>query len=150
MMSVKIGVAISTRDRYEVFKRCYNEVKKHLPKDVVLVVLDDGSKTPVPEATHRNEESIGIARGKNMCLRLLYEQGVTDFFLLDNDIYPLSTEAFTRYVESPHVHLNYIFQEPRSKWKLNDMITLHEDSNIKVYSHARGCMIYLHRDAVDK
>lgn len=80
-----IGIAITTRNRYEIFKKTYDEMKKHAPKNSVIVVVDDASTTPCPEATYRFTENVGIARAKNKCFELLYKAGCEHFFLFYDD-----------------------------------------------------------------
>jgi len=83
--SPRIGIAISTCNRYDIFKRCYDEVKRFAPLNSVIVVVDDASDKPVPEATFRFNQNVGIARVKNKCFELLYDEGCEHFFLFDDD-----------------------------------------------------------------
>ena len=66
--SGKIGVAITTHNRYDIFKTTYAEIKRFMPDNGVLVVVDDASSTPVPKATFRFNENVGIARAKKQML----------------------------------------------------------------------------------
>lgn len=147
-----IGIAITTRNRYEIFKKTYDEMKKHAPKNSVIVVVDDASTTPCPEATYRFTENAGIAMAKNKCFELLYKAGCEHFFLFDDDCYPKCTDWYKPYVESREPHLNYIFAEFKTPGaaKLNDMMVLYRDSSIVAYSHVRGCMCYYKRICLDR
>lgn len=149
--SGKIGVAITTHNRYDIFKTTYAEIKRFIPDNGVLVVVDDASSTPVPEATFRFNENVGIARAKNKCFELLYNAGCEHFFLFDDDCYPLVEDWYVPYVNSREPHLNYIFKNFKNVNKqINDTLEIYRDSDIVAYSHVRGCMCYFKRICLDK
>jgi len=147
----KIGIAISTHNRYDIFKKTYEEMQKYLPSGAVLVVVDDASAKPVPEATFRFNENAGIARTKNKCLELLYNAGSEHYFLFDDDCYPIVDDWHKPYIESGEPHLNYIFVNfKNSPNKLNDTVLLYSDDKINAYSHVRGCMCYYSKECLEK
>lgn len=145
----KIGIGITEHNRPEMFKRCLSEVKKYAPEGAEIVVVDDASHQPFPEATYRFEQNVGIAVAKNMCLSLLYQRGCDHFFLLDSDTWPRTKDAWWPYINCSEPHLMYIFEDFKGGSKLNDTLKLYEDSEKVAYSHARGCMLYYHRSALD-
>lgn len=99
----KIKIALTTHNRYEVFKKSYGMWKKFLPKGAEIFVIDDGSTEPVPEADFRFETPQGIAAAKNKGFELM---GKADFyFQIDDDIYPLNKNWYKKYVESGINHL---------------------------------------------
>ena len=102
-----IGIAITTRNRRDIFQKTYAEIKRFAPSNSVLVVVDDASSVPCPEATFRFEQNVGIARAKNKCFELLYKAGCEHFFLFDDDCYPKCEDWYRPYVESREPHLNY-------------------------------------------
>ena len=134
-----IGVGISTHNRYEVFKKTYNEIKKRLPKGAKLIVVDDASLVPCPEADYRFENNVGISVTKNKCLELLDD--CDDIFLFDDDTYPLTDDWYKPYIESTEPHLCYIFKDFIAR-PLNDCKVLYVSPELIAYSHARGCMLY--------
>lgn len=136
---LKIGVAITTHNRYEVFKETYEKTKKLLPKGAKLVVVDDASETPCPEATFRFDVNVGIATAKNKCFELLDD--CDHFFLFDDDCYPIDKDWWKPYVESEEAHFCYIFKDFVHN-SINDCQELYRDDKIIAYSHARGCMLY--------
>lgn len=145
----KIGIGITTHNRTTFFNKSYEEIKRLAPKGSTIVVVDDASKQPVPNATYRFNENVGIARAKNKCLELLYLQGCEHFFLFDDDTYPIKENWHLPYINSKEPHLNYIFTEFRNGQKLSDSFIVYQDSNIVAYTHPRGCMLYYHRSALD-
>ena len=146
-----IGIGITTHNRYDIFKKTLEEMKRFAPANAKIVVVDDASDKPVPEATYRFNQNAGIARAKNKCFELLYNAGCEHFFLFDDDCYPVVEDWYKPYTESKEPHLNYIFEEFRGANKplLNDTLLLYKDSNIRAYSHVRGCMCYYKRVCLD-
>lgn len=146
----KIGIALTEHNRYELFKKSYEETKKLVPDNSVLVVVDDASAKPVPEATYRFKKNVGISVAKNKCLELLYLEGCEHIFLFDSDIYPIKEEWWKPYVENKEPHLMYIFQNFSNGGSPGDTKVVYENDEIKAYDHPRGCMLYLHRSVLDK
>lgn len=146
----KIGIGITERNRYELFKNSYDELHKFLPNNAVVVVVDDASNKPVPEATFRFENNVGISVAKNKCLELLYLQGCEHIFLFDSDIYPLVNEWWEPYAESSEPHLMYIFKDFANGGSPGDTKVVYKNDSIIAYDHPRGCMLYFHRSVLDK
>lgn len=150
-MQRKIGIAYTTHNRREVLLNTLSNVRKYLPKDCEFIVVDDASEVPFEGATYRFDNNVGIAKAKNKCIELLFERGCTDFFLFDDDTYPLVEDWYKPYIESNEPHLMYIFKEfSNGNVKLNDTLLIYEDSKIRAFSHARGCMLYFKRICFDK
>lgn len=139
---MKIGVGITTHNREEVTNQTVARWRALLPKDAVLVVVDDASDTRYPKADFRFENNVGIARAKNKCFELLEDQGVTEFFLADNDCYPKHKGWWKPYVESPEPHLSYQFLDLQGPIKLHDIFMLYQDDEHTSYSGQRGCLLY--------
>ena len=49
--STSIGIGITTHNRYDIFKKTFEEMKRFAPANAKIVVVDDASDTAVPEAT---------------------------------------------------------------------------------------------------
>lgn len=146
-----IGIGITTHNRFNIFSKTLDEIRRFVPANAKIVVVDDASETPNPEATYRFNKNVGIARAKNKCFELLYNAGCEHIFLFDDDCYPIVEDWHKPYIESQEPHLNYIFEEFRggNKPALNDTLLLYSDSKIRAYSHARGCMCYYKRVCLD-
>lgn len=140
-----IGVGITTRDRRDAFNKTLGEIKR-LTSDAKIVVVDDASKVPAPEATYRFEKNAGIARAKNKCLELL--QDCEHIFLFDDDVYPIAEDWWRPYVESPEPHLMWIYDKPDGTTKRQVEI-LYRDSRHVAYHSTRGAMLYVHRPVLD-
>lgn len=132
---MKIGVAITTTpERFSQFLMTRDNWMMNLPAGTPIVSCQDIQR-------------LGVAYAKNECLRILEEQGVTDYFLADDDTYPISKDWWKPFVESEENHLLYNFKlkgKPPS-----DMKVLYQDDKIISYSHTRGCFIYVTQKVLD-
>jgi len=149
-----IGIAITTHNRPEVFKRAMEQHMKHLPSGALVVVIDDGSipAAVVPDNVKqvRHGQSRGIVASKNDSLDALMNAGCEHLFLWDDDAWPISDNWHLPYIESPEPHLAYQFLDLAGRNKLRDMAVLHQDDKHIAYTGQRGVMLYYHRSAIEK
>lgn len=132
----KIGIGITTFNRNTQLTDTFKRIKELSP-DVKIVIVDDGSRIPVPEATFRFDVNQGAPIAKNKCLELL--EGCEHIFLFDDDTYPIKKGWEELYINSGVKHLNYTF---KYRFTIVDGVLHFENPN--------GCMIYLHRSVLDK
>ncbi len=144
-----IGIGITEHNRYHIFLKTYGYIKKFMPKDAVLVVVDDASTSPFPESTFRFNNNVGIAVAKNKCLELLYNAGCEHIFLFDSDTFPVVDNWWIPYINSKENHLNYIFTNFKNGININDSEIVYKNENIIAYTHPRGCMLYYKRIVLD-
>ena len=147
--SPRIGVGIKTRNRPEVLAKTLPVWRENLPPNALLVVIDDASDVPVPEATFRFEKNVGIARASNKALELLYAAGCEHIFLADDDCYPLVSDWWKPYVESPEPHLMAIFDRPDGVAKRQVEILYQDDQHV-AYHATRGYLLYAERRVLDR
>ena len=95
-----IGVAITTHNRRDTALQTVATWKRMLPDGAIIIVVDDASVEPYPNADHRFDVNVGIAKAKNKCIELLIERGCDELFLADDDCYPTSLDWWKAYVES--------------------------------------------------
>lgn len=141
-----IGIGVTTQNRPDTFKEFLKNIKKYMPKNAKLVIVDDASTIPVKEATYRFEQVAGIARSKNKCLELLRD--CKHIFLFDDDCWPQKNGWWKPYVESREPHFSYIFQHFVHQ-QLNDCDILYTNREFTAYSHPRGCMLYFDSICLD-
>lgn len=141
----KIAVCITTHNRYDVFKETYENVKSNLPKDSKLIVVDDCSYIPVPEATFRFDTNVGVATAKNKCLE--FAEGADFIFLLDDDVRILDSSVWQQYIDSGENCLMYQFKLPNKP--PTDMRVLYRDDKLISYSHTRGCFIFITKKVLE-
>lgn len=167
----KIGIGITTHNRHQIFAKTLKELYAHTDLwgydkllnegDVKWAFVDDASalqymdheliNSEFPKGTmryHRFDENVGIARAKNKCIELLDD--CDHIFLFDDDIYPIVDNWWRPYIESGEPHLMYIFKDFATARRLDDTIELWRNDKIVAYSHARGPMLYIRRDVLDK
>jgi glycosyltransferase involved in cell wall biosynthesis len=143
-----IGVAITTRNRRDVYETTLAEFQRLTP-DALIVTVDDASDDPIPGAI-RFDENVGIARAKNAAIAALMDAGVEHLFLADDDTYPLTEEWWRPYVESPEPHLMMLFKDVDRRKRLDTPPTVYSDDRHIAMSHPRGCLLYLHRSVVER
>lgn len=141
-----LAVCITTQNRYKIFKRAYNHWQKYLPKDSKIIIIDDASDTPCPEASYRFEENAGIPKAKNKCLELA--QDFEYIFLVDDDIWPIHQDWYLPYINSPEAHLSYCWSDilpgqygDQRYYSVGKV--LYEDDSLISFSHPRGQMLYI-------
>jgi len=142
-----LGVCISTQNRYDVFKKSYNYWLKYMPHGSVLVVVDDASMVPVPEADYRFNQIAGVSRVKNKGLQLLYEAGVTEFFAVDDDCYPISKDWYKPYVQHNEPHLMAIFTGFGNQ--KSSIKEIYRDEHTVAYDGVRGYFLYYNKIVLD-
>lgn len=137
----RIGVAISTRNRRGIFDKSCAQWQRFLPAGAVLAVVDDASDVPVPEATYRFNNNVGVARAKNKSIELLYDAGCDHIVLADDDVHPVIADWWQPYVQSSMKHLCHCWG--RSRY-------LKTEDGHTYWSWPRGVMLYLQREVVDR
>lgn len=142
--SSKIGIAITTHNRWDLIKKAADHHKKHLPAGSVLIVVDDGSSHPLQPidgvTVYRNNTAKGISHAKNKCIELLMDAGCDHLFLFDDDCWPVVNGWEKQYIESPEPHLAH-------SWNL---VKLWEDSQHTAFHACGGTVLYYERHVIDK
>lgn len=139
---MKLGFSITTKNRPEQFKKCYEALVKYAPEGSVIAVVEDGSDVPYSigygDVRHAYLVSKGISAAKNKCLEMLYNKGCDYLFLLDDDTLPLCENWFMPYINNQQPHLCYTFLPSYKKM-----------FGLKVHALANGCMMYFTREVID-
>lgn len=135
-----IGVALSTFNRNRLLQRGLVAWTKFMPPDAPLVIVDDGSRYPIAEATHRHPTNQGIASTKNTGIAALMDYGVDHLFLVDDDCWPVCHDWWKPYVDDPLPHLMLC-------WGRSRRVRL--TGNYSVWHWPRGVMLYTERRVID-
>lgn len=143
----RIAVSIITHNRYEVFKKSYDEILKYLPENADLFIVDDGSEIPVKEATFRFEKSQGIAAAKNKAFELAH--GYDYHFAFDDDVYPIKNNWHLEYINTGLNHLCFSFDK-FSNGRPNGRKITGKKGNIIIYHEPCGCMNFYTKACFDK
>jgi glycosyltransferase involved in cell wall biosynthesis len=139
-----LGVAITTHNRRAVFLRTLVAWQRHMPTGCPLVVVDDGSDTPVPEIPGvkviRHDKPQGVAAAKNASITALVDLGVENHFYSDDDCHPITDDWWQIYVDDPEPALCHCWGTSR---------LINDDGHYTTWTHPRGVMLYCHRTVID-
>lgn len=135
--SKEIGIGITTFNRNSQLMTTLLRIKKHTPRGVKIVIIDDGSTTEELQATFRFKKNQGSPIAKNKCLELLSD--CDHIFLFDDDTYPIKEGWELLYINSGLNHLNYTFKYPF------ELV-----NGFRHLQNPNGCMMYLTREVLDK
>lgn len=131
-----IGIGITSYNRNDILKSTIEQIKKFTKRPYKLVIVDDGSLTPVENAKFRFSKNQGAPIAKNKCIELL--EGCEHIFLFDDDTFPIKKGWESSYIKSGVKHLNYSFKYP---YELVNGSRHLENPN--------GCMMYIHRSVIN-
>jgi hypothetical protein len=142
------GIGITTHNRHDQLKKTLAHYRKYTPANIPIVVVDDGSTTPVENADYRFPANVGIATAKNKCIEMLLARGCQHIFLSDDDAFPIADNYWQPYIDSPEPHLFAVFPDPTAKSSKIEVV--YRDSKHIGYAATRGYFLYFHRSVIDK
>ena len=143
---MQIAISITTHNRYKTFKQSYDQMMKYLPDGAKIVVIDDGSDIPCPEATFRFETPHGIAAAKNKAFELT--QGADYHFAFDDDIFPIVKDWHLPYINSGQNHLCFTYDKFKNG-KASGRVLIGLAKELKIYKDPCGCMLFYTKKALD-
>lgn len=120
---------------------------KYAPEGAKLIVVDDASEEAYEGADYVFPHNAGIASAKNKCIELL--AGCEHIFLFDDDVWPVEKDWQIPYIDSGIKHLSFTFPSLASG-KLNGRKLISDKNGIKKYGSPCGCMLYIHREIIDR
>lgn len=157
---MKVGVAITTKDRPEVLRKSLAQHWKNWPTNIerpVFLIVDDNSATPIlaemdswPEYeeygrvinVEHSKTSMGVARAKNRCMELLLYFGCDHLFLWDDDAYPTSPEWPNAFLRHPEGHLQYNYPGGGNSTSNSELTPVYDDGITRAYNSSRGVLLY--------
>lgn len=160
------GVGIVTCNRPNFFLQCFRSI----PKDVELVVVNDGSHFAKEDINKlqdersfvyiENEHNIGVGKSKNKLLKWCVERGCTDIFLVEDDIVVKNSEVFNEYIKAKNItgiqHFNYGYHGPANKGGISGgapqprYIVDYGSVKIAFNMHSVGAFCYYSREVLVK
>lgn len=149
-----IGVTISNKDRHKLFYDTLSMWRQLMPKEGVLVVVDDASNPPlvVPDDVTlvRNKYRLGVSMTKNKGIAALMDAGCDHLFLADSDVFPVVKDWWQPYVDSPEPHLSAQWAKIPSRPGLQNRWRIeHDDGTHFSISFPRGVLLYAERKVID-
>jgi GT2 family glycosyltransferase len=131
-----LGIGITTFNRYKILNLCLEQIAKHTKVEHRLFVYDD-------TLTQK-----GVAYGKNQCINTLYNQGCTDFFLFDDDCFPIKYNWHIPFIDSHFKHLIYATKKEHNY--LASINVKNDDTlSAKYFEGSAGCFLYFTKEVVD-
>ncbi len=117
----KIGLALTTCNRWNLFKVCADS----LPKADLTVVINDGA--PYEGYDYREHfdycvqhtKNLGVTATKNDAFRFLMEHDCEHLFMIEDDVFVSDKNIFQHYLETARktgiYHLHYAFHGPGNR-----------------------------------
>lgn len=148
----RVGVGITTFNRFDRFKECFeNLIKNGRDVDEILIV-EDGSDKDVDKYNDYFDKLLfkhikvrqlkvngGVGNAKNIIMRHFKEQDYDYFFTLEDDINILSCEVFKVYIEASihtgYQYLNFAEHGSHNNWFYRNEI---KGKNYKFYPNIVG------------
>lgn len=131
----RIGIGLTTFNRNRTILKTISKIKEFTKVPYKLVIVDDGSKVPLENATYRFKINQGAPIAKNKCLELLDD--CEYIFLFDDDTFPIKEGWHDAYINADIKHLNYTFKYP---FEIVD--------GVRHLQNPNGCMMYIHNDVL--
>lgn len=148
---MKIGLGITCHNRNEISAVTIQKWKEICPKEIKIVVVDDGSTEAIKNSTFRFDEPQGIARAKNKCIELLED---CDFvFLADDDIYAIDENWYKRYIDAHSAskcHYMSCTWERKLNPNNNGHNKIRKTNNLVEYDHASGVLLFMTKKCIDR
>lgn len=148
----RVGIAVTVRDREDATRKCLEAIRTHTDPSVPVVIVDDASKVPHPEATYRFGTNVGIPAAKNKCLELLMDLGCDYLVLLDNDALPCRDDWLDVFVNALklHPHVSCQFKDLTISTQLGDIECLYDDGVIEAWTGQRGYVLAYTRQVIEQ
>lgn len=140
MQNNKIGVAITTYNRPDIFPETCKRISELLPDNAEIVFVEDNGNDDLSTPHfHTFNRRVGIPAAKNKCIELLMALDCDHLFLFDDDTYPLMPDWHLPYINSPFDHMCYTFLPPQFR-----------DFSHKYHELGNGCMLYMTKRCIEK
>lgn len=106
-----VGVGITTYQRFDRFKECFENLLKNCRDVDEILIVEDGSEKDKKKYDEyfstlvfnhikilRHSKNRGVGISKNQVMRYFYDKGYDYIFTLEDDINVLSPEVFKTYI----------------------------------------------------
>lgn len=129
---IKIGIGITTCDRPELYKLCFEKIFKHTNCAFQIATYDD-------TVTKK-----GVAHAKNRLIDALYMIGCDYIFLFDHDAFPITDGWQDYFINSGINHLIYA-NDKEHNLMYTDLITGNQ-----IFEGSSGVMLFMTREVIEK
>lgn len=152
----KIGLGITTYQRFKNFKECFENVMRNIRDVEEVVIVDDGSVVDkeLYDAyfeqlrfnniiVKRHTKNLGVAKSKNAILKYFYDKNYDYIFTLEDDINIVSPDVFKAYIDASNStgiqHFNFAHHGPAN---VGITPTLKFDGLVECYPHIVGAFSF--------
>jgi len=151
MKTEKIGVGIITCDRPDFLKKCLKSLDIKLIDEIIIINdgFDDIDVDDIEEI--KTTGRIGVAKGKNIALKHLYNKDCDYLFIIEDDMIILDNNVFQQYIKAHQKsgihHFNYGPGSPFNR-KQNIEFDLHNRHELDQHSEPKPRKIIDYGDEV--
>lgn len=144
-----VGIGITTYNRSEMLKNILPLWINRSPREFVFCVHIDGESKKGYEWIYRypyvhfirDFKRKGIAASKNACMDYLAKKGCDEIFMIDDDVYPKTTDWYEPFQRSQMIHSCYITETE------GGIKTLAYTDTETAFAGCPGCLLYFREKA---
>ena len=159
-MKNKVGLAIITCDREELF----HKVVEAIPKVDYNLVVNDGKKLKIkPDSCKINRLiehniNLGVGRSKNEALKLMMSEGCEHLFISEDDVCVIDQTICEKYIRASKIsgikHFNFCYHGPDnkdSKGNPNPILSIdYNGISLGFHFYLGGAFSYYHKEVIEK
>lgn len=157
-----IGVGILTCNREGLFNKCYGS----LPHEIIdnMVIINDGNPISFYKNDRfdyiYNETNLGVAKSKNIALKMLMDYGCDHIFLIEDDMLIKNPKIFQKYIQTSKKtgiqHLMFGYHGPANKKGISGgnpaprvVINYDDETSLALNQHCVGAFCYYSRKSLE-
>ncbi|MHC1739088.1 MAG: glycosyltransferase family 2 protein [Ignavibacteriaceae bacterium] len=159
-MNSKIGLAIITCNREDLFHRAVNSI----PRVDYNIVINDGEELRMaPDHAKvdiyiHHKKNLGVGKSKNEALRLMLAEGCEHLFISEDDVEVTDQEVCDKYIRASRVtgikHFNYAYHGPDNKEEnglpKSRLNIKYNGFDLGFHFYLLGAFSYYHKEVIEK
>lgn len=151
----KIGVGITTYNRFEYYKKCLASIPRNEIDE--LVIVNDGTdhyaKSGDGDVVIHNDKQLGVSKSKNKAILELIKRDVEHIFLIEDDILIKDTSVFQQYIKAAQsTGIHHLCFEKIAGNEQTLKFVLEQSDGVKIgfYHNPQGAFMYINSSLVKK
>jgi len=151
----KIGVGITTYNRFEYYKKCLASIPRNEIDE--LVIVNDGTdhyaKSEDGDVVIHNDKQLGVSKSKNKAIFELIKRDVEHIFLIEDDILIKDTSVFQQYIKAAQsTGIHHLCFEKIAGNEQTLKFVLEQPDGVKIgfYHNPQGAFMYINASLVKK
>ena len=160
-VKAKIGIAVITCNRPDLFSQCISSI----PSANTIIVVNDGKEyssdiyTSEIKAIIQHKNNMGVAVSKNDALKYLMNDGCDRLFLCEDDVKVKRQDIYDAYISTAESsglhHLNFAYHGPANKDDIGrpkELLRVKFGNNVflSFHYHLTGAFSYYSRSVIEK